>query len=109
MAIEPAPQFHELYHATDQRFKYGDIVEPRSTGATGEPTAYAGHPNDARFFAKWINEQGSTGTGTSSNGRKARVYKVVPVDPEEATKSPDTTYVRSKKGFRVVKRARRLE
>jgi hypothetical protein len=107
--MEQGPQFDDLFHATTHRFKFGEVVEPRGDYLSGDPTAWAGSSRDARDVAQSINTSGKTGTGAPTTGRKARVYKVVPVDSTEAQKTSDSTSVRSSKGFRVVRRVRRLE
>lgn len=108
MAVEPSPQFGDLYHATPSRLKFGEVINP-SGDYNGTPLAFAGSGRDARDVAQGINENKRTGGGTPTTGRKARVYKVVPVDPTEATRGEGGTSVRSTKGFKVVRRARRLE
>jgi hypothetical protein len=107
--MERGSQFpDDLFHATTQRFKYGDIVEPRGD-FDGSPLAFAGSERDASAVAQGINTTKRTGAGNPTTGRKARVYKVVPVDPSEATRGEGGTSVRSSKGFKVVRRARKLE
>lgn len=106
--MDKGQQWSELYHATPSRLKFGEVINP-SGDYNGTPLAFAGSGRDARDVAQGINESKRTGSGAPTTGRKARVYKVVPVDPTEAVQSEGGTSVRSAKGFKVVRRARRLE
>ena len=103
----PTQSRSELFHASAHRFKFGEVVQPQGD-FDGNPLAFAGTARDVAEYAKGMTESKRTGSGRPTR-KKARVYKVVPVDTTEATKAEEGTTVRSKKGFKVVGRAKKLE
>jgi hypothetical protein len=105
--MDQSRQFKGLFHASPHRFKFGEVVQPQGD-FDGTPLAFAGTEKDAAEYAKGMTESKRTGSGIPTK-KKARVYKVVPVDASEIIKAEEGTTVRSKKGFKVVGRARKLE
>jgi hypothetical protein len=113
--MEPGPQFEDLYHGTNLEFNPGDLILPRAeTGAqpTFDPEpgfnlddrAYAStHPASAHFYA--VNATQRAGQSYDEN----KIYKVEPVDPSDVELDDEGSIimgkaVRSKKGFKVIRR-----